>query len=191
MNDGGPAERSNVVRFPAELRLVPPIAVIAELEPDAREVMLAGHLFGLALPPAGLRDRVDEETARYIAEQILPLTPAEQRSALDGLLRPVLVAAVEACRRAALASERSGEAAREVEQAQAEGGHWMEPLEGVAYDLQREGTELMIEAYGRCLEVHGVARAVGMARRGEAWSAYDPAATSAWLAEAGQVVGQD
>ena len=190
MNDGEPAERSNVVRFPVELRLVPSITVIAELEPDAREVFLAGDLLGLELPPAELRDRVDEETARYIAEQILPLTPAEQRGALDGLLRPVLAAAVEACRRLALASERSGEAARKVEQVQAEGVHWIEPLEGVAYDLQREATELMIEAHGRCQEAHGVARAVGMARRGEAWTPYDPAATSAWLAETGHAVGQ-
>ena len=66
----------------------------------------------------------------------------------------------------------------------------MEPLAGVAYDLLREATGLMIEAHGRCQEAHGVARAVGMARRGEAWSPYDPAATSAWLAEAGHAVGQ-
>jgi len=144
----------------------------------------------LELPSAALRDRVDEETARYIAEQILPLTPPERQRALDGLLRPVMAAAVEACRSATLATERSGEAARDVEQAQAEGGHWMEPLEGVAYDLLREATELVIEAHGRCQEAHGVTRAVGMARWGEAWSPYDLAATSAWLAEAGRVVGR-
>ncbi len=190
MDDGEPADLDNVVRFPLELRLAPSLAVIAELEPDAREVMLAGDLLGLALPPAGLRERVDEETARYIGEQILPLTPAERRRALDGLLRPVLAAAVEACRCAALAAERSGEAARDVEQARAEGQHWMEPLEGVAYDLLHEATELMIEAHGRCEVAHGVARAVGLARRGEAWSPYDPAATSAWLSEAGRVAGQ-
>ncbi len=79
MKNGEPADRTNVVRFPVELRLVPSMSVIAELEPDARQVMLAGDLLGLELPPAGLRERVDEETARYIGEQILPLTPVEQR----------------------------------------------------------------------------------------------------------------
>ena len=36
--------------------------------------------------------RVDEETARHIAEQVLPLAPAERRLALDVLLAPAAAA---------------------------------------------------------------------------------------------------
>lgn len=161
------------------------MALVGKLEPDGREVVLAGADLGLDLPPTDLFDQVDAETARCIAEQVLPLTPDGQRRALDEMLQPVLAAAVVACRAAKLASLRVAEAAREVMEMQTEGGHWMEPLEETADALLHEAALAMIEAQRRCQEARGVSRAVGMARRGEAWVPYDPAATSSWLAAAG------
>ncbi len=71
------AELSNVVRFPSELRVLPSMALIGALEPDLREVILLADSLGLELPSPDLCDRVDEETARYVAEQVLPLTASE------------------------------------------------------------------------------------------------------------------
>jgi len=188
MDDLGYGDLDNVIRFPVELRVPPSMALVGELEPDVREITVAGDILGLDLPPADLFGRVDAETARYIAEQVLPLTPDKQRGRLDEVLRPVLGAAVAACRKAELASRRSAEAARELLEAQSAGGHWMEPLEETADALLHEAAVSMIEAHCRCQEARGVSRAVGMARRGEAWLAYDAAETSSWLAETGAAV---
>ncbi len=179
------AELSNVVRFPSELRVLPSMALIGALEPDLREVILLAGSLGLELPPPDLCDRVDEETARYVAAQVLPLTASERRRALDGLLRPVVLAAVDACRSAALAARRSAGAAVDVRQAQAEGGQWMAPLEGIAAALLHEAGCAVIEAHCRCCEARGVGRAVGLAHRCEAWVSRDPAGLLAWGTEEG------
>jgi len=70
---------SVVVRFPVELRAEPSMDLIHEIEPDAREVVLVAECFGLEPPRLDLCDRVDAETARFIAEQVLPLSCEEQR----------------------------------------------------------------------------------------------------------------
>ncbi len=179
------AELSNVVRFSSELRVLPSMALIGALEPDLREVILLADSLGLELPLPDLCDRVDEETARYVAEQVLPLTASERRRALDGLLRPVLLAAVDACRSAALAVRRLAGAASDVRQARVEGGHWTAPLEGIAAALLHDAGCAVIEAHCRCCEARGVGRAVGMAHRGEAWVPRDPAGLWAWGTEEG------
>lgn len=120
------------------------------------------------MPPRDLCDRVDAETARYIAEQVLPVRPGEQHQALADMLGPMLAAAVAACREAVLAGKRSAEAAHEMMAAQAGGGHWMESLEEIADALLHEAALAMVEAHRRYEEARGVNRAVGMARRGEA-----------------------
>ncbi len=112
---------------------------------------------GLELPPADLFGRADEETARH-----------EQLRALDGLLRPVVASAAEACGRDA--AGRLAEAEAAVRLARAMGGDWVVPLEQVAERRLREAASLLIEAHGRCRAARGVGRAVGLARRGEAWA---------------------
>ena len=66
------AEAANVVRFPVELRVAASVEVLDGLEPDPREVADVADRLGWDLPPADLFGRADEETARYIAEQVLP-----------------------------------------------------------------------------------------------------------------------
>lgn len=179
------AELSNVVRFPSELRVLPSIAPIGALEPDLLDVMLLADSLGLDVPAPDLCDRVDEETARYVAEQVLPLTASERRRALDGLLRPVLLAAVDTCRSAALAVRRWAGAAADVRQARAEGGQWMAPLEGIAAALLHDAGCAVVEAHCRCCEARGVGRAVRLAHRGEAWVPRDLAGLLACRTEEG------
>jgi len=185
MNQFNDSDPGNVVRFPSELLVLPSLVLIGALEPDLRDVMLVADSLGLDVPAPDLCDRVDEETARYLAEQVLPLTASERRRALDGLLRPVLLAAVDACRSAALAVRRSAGAAGDVRQARAEGGQWLAPVEGIAAALLHEAGCAVIEAHCRCCEARGVGRAVGMAHRGEAWVPRDPAGLWAWGTEEG------
>lgn len=172
---------TNVVRFPVELRVAPAMQVIYDIEPDVREVTLVGESFFLELPPDDLSDQVDAETARYIAEQILPLAPDERGPALDGLLHPVVTRAIGACRHADQMSKRSVQAQERLLRAQTEGGCWLAPLEQAADALTSEAAELLILAHQRCQEAHGVNRAVGLARRGEAWTPYSAAETMDWL----------
>ena len=173
---------TNVARFPSMRVARPLMASVCEVEPDVREVLFAAASLGLALPAADLRDRVDEETARHIAEQVLPLAPSERRLALDGLLASVAAAALRACADAARASRQCAAALRDVEQARRESGHWMDPFEERAEALAREAGRLLVAAHGRCQEAHGVARAVGVARRGEPWTPVGEAA--GWRGEA-------
>ena len=174
---------TNVVRFPSVRAARPLMESVCEVEPDVRKVLFAADSLGLDMPVAGLRDRVDEETARHIAEQVLPLAPSERRLALDGLVAPVAAAALRACADAAWASGHCTAALRDVEQARREGGHWMDPLEERAEVLQLQAGTLLVAAYGRCQEAHGVARAVELARRGMAWTPHDAGKVSAWPAE--------
>ncbi len=182
MLDEDLSEATNVVRFPSGRAGRPLMERVRDAEPDEREVLFAADSLGLAKPAADLRDRVDVETARHIAEQVLPLAPSERRLALDRLLAPVAAAALRACADAARASKRCAAALRDVEQARQEGGHWMDPLEERAETLALEAGRLLVAAHGRCQEAHGVARAVGLARRGETWTPCDAAEATAWLA---------
>ena len=177
---------TNVVRFPVERRVAPSMDVVHAIEPDVREVLRIGESFFLELPDPELANQVDAETARHIAEQVLPLAPAERGPALDDLLRPVVAAAVEACGRADRVAKRSVEAGKKLLRAQTEGGRWLEPLEQAVDALVDEAARLLVLAHQRCREAHGVNRAVGIARRGEAWTPYSAAETSDWLAEAGR-----
>ncbi len=180
---------TNVVRFPSERAAPPLMERVREVEPDVREVLFAADSLELDLPAADLRDRVDEETARHIAEQVLPLAPCERRLALDGLVAPVAAAALRACADAAWASGHCMAALRDVEQARREGGHWMDPLEKRAEVLRLQAGTLLVLAYRRCQEAHGVTRAVDLARGGESWTPCGAAETTAWLAECGAAQG--
>ena len=61
----------------------------------------------------------------------------------------------------------------------------MEPFEEHAEMLALEAGRLLVAAHGRCQEAHEVARAVGLARRGETWTPCDAAEATAWLAACG------
>ncbi len=179
----------NVVRFPAELRVAASAEVLDGLEPDPREVAEVAERLGWDLPPSDLFGRADEETARHVAEQVLPLARHERQHALDGLLRPVVASAAEACRRAREAAVRVAEARSAADQAGIMGGGWLGALERAAEQRLHEAAALLIEAHGQCRVARGVARAVGLARRGEAWAPQGEADTAGWLMEAGRVLG--
>jgi len=134
-----------------------------------------------------LANQVDAETAIYIAEQILPLTPSEQKVALGELLDPVVKRAVHACRFMDQVSKQSVQAEQALLRAQMEGWHDHLPsLEDRANALSNQAAELLILAHARCREAHGAYRAISMAQRGETWTPYRAADTTEWLIEAGR-----
>ena len=175
----------NVVRFPIEVRVAPSMAVLYDIAPDPREVLLIAQSYQLAPPDPELAHQVDAETARYVAEHVLPLTPSERQAALSGLLDPVVRRAIEACRDADQVSKRLVRAEQALLHARTERGSSPSPLEEEANALSWRAAELLILAHERCQEARGVNRAVGIARRGEAWTPYSAAETSDWLAGAG------
>jgi len=177
---------TNVVRFPIELRAAPSMEVLYEIEPDSRGVSLIAESYMLEMPEAELFDLVDQETALHIALHILPLAPAEQKTALAALLDPVVTLAIAACRDADRTSKQLVKAEALLLRAKTEGGYTMQPLEENANTLSQQAAELLILAHRRCTEAHGVNRAVGMARRGETWTRYSAAETTEWLIAAGE-----
>ncbi len=177
---------TNVVRFPVELRVALSMEVIYAIEPDVREVLQTGESFFLELPEQDLRERVDAETATYIAEHILPLAPEERGPALDELLRPVVARAVAACRQADQLSKRAVAAQERLHRGRTQGRGWMAGLEERADGLVQETAEMLILAHRRCQEAHGVNRAVGMAGRDEAWTPDSAESVTEWLLAAGE-----
>ena len=175
----------NVVRFPIELRVAPSMEVLYDIAPDPREVLLIADSYQLEPPDPELAHQVDAETARYVAEHVLPLAPSERPAVLSGLLDPVVRRAVEACRDADRASKQLVRAEQILLHAQTEGGYSLPPLEEEADALSWRAAELLILAHERCQEARGVDRAIGTARRGETWTPYSAAETSDWLVEAG------
>ena len=166
------AGTTNVVRFPVERRARPTLDLLREIAPDVREVPAIAEAFDLAAPVPDLRARADAETARYILEQFGGAggVPA---GALEALLDPVVAAAVAACRAARDQTDRTTEALRALRRAEVAGGFWLDPLRERADVEGRRMAELLIEAHARVEEAEGVARAVGLARRGEVWTPRD------------------
>lgn len=164
---------SNVIRFPVERRAEPTLDLLREIVPDSREVSNAIEAFGLDDPTVGLRHAVDASTAEYIINHVADEPGEARQAALDALLSKVLAQAVTACRDAHDASLAAGEAQQQLLQAQTEGGFWLEPIEERSNELTFRAVELLVEALRSSEQAEGVARAVGIARRGETWAPYD------------------
>lgn len=162
----------NVVRFPVERRARPTLELMRELAPDVREVLAIADSLALPVPVDDLRDRVDAETAAHIDSQISPYDPRREEM-LNGLIEPMVATALAAIRAASDLSLDAAEARAIVLRAQTEGRVWMEPLREQARDLTVQAAELLVDAHTRVEEAEGVARAVGLARAGEAWAPRD------------------
>jgi hypothetical protein len=165
---------TNVLRFPVEQRARPTLELLRDLAPDVREVLAVAEAYGLDMPVNDLRDRVDLSTAEHIANQV----PAElpQRAAmLAEMVGPVVEAAVRACREAQDLAVDAAEARQRLLGLQAS-KFWLEPLQERADGLALRAAVMMVAAYARAEEAEGVARAVGLAQRGEAWAPRDFAA---------------
>ena len=175
---------SNVIRFPIEQRARPSYELLTEIEPDIREVMNVAEAFGLEGVDHTLKDATDQETARYLAEQVLPIGGPELNARLEAVLAPAVERAVEACRVAHASSVRTVAAQQKLHAAKVGGSSWLEPLEEQADLSTRETAELLVAASARCQEVRGMKRAIDLARKGEVWTPYDPQADAQdWLDE--------
>ena len=175
----------NVIRFPVERRARPTLELLREIAPDSREVSLTAHAFGLEEPPHDLRHVVDRRTAEHILN-VVPSEPGEVRTAmLKGMLEPLVLAAIEACR---VSHDTSCDLVATQERlltAESSGSLWTAKLGERADALSVRSAKLLIEAHLRYEEVEGAARAVQGALRGEPWTPYDPREASEWLASAG------
>jgi hypothetical protein len=163
---------TNVVRFPIERRARPTLQVLRDIAPDVRELMSIAHAFGLAGPVSDLRDRTDAETAEHILNHV-PETGERRRAALDALLEPVVARAIDACRAAHDLSVETTYAHQAMVRAQMYWRPGVAPLQQRAETLTLKTVELLVEAHARVEAAEGVARAVGIAQRGETWTPRD------------------
>ena len=173
---------TNVIRFPIEDRVRPSIELIYDIQPDAREVLAVAEAFHFESCDLNFQYVVDQETATFIAEQLPPANSEDLKPALTTLLEPVVAKAVQACRQQRTVAVQAVEAQQRALAAKTASGYWLAPLEERAEALTKQAAELLLEAYARCQEALGVNRAVGIARRGETWAAYNTHADSdEWL----------
>jgi hypothetical protein len=163
---------TNVVRFPLERRARATLQLLRDIAPDVRELMSITQAFGLAAPVSDLRDRTDAETAEHILNHV-PETGEKRRAALDALLEPVVTRAVGACRAAHDLSLETTDAHQAMVRAQMYWRSGVPPLQERAEALTLKTVELLVEAHARVEEAEGVARAVGIAQRGETWTPRD------------------
>jgi hypothetical protein len=106
--------------------------------------------------------------------------------ALEALLDPVVARAVAACRAAHDGAVDATEARQALLRAQTAAQVRIEPLQERAEALTLTAARLLIEAHARVEEAEGVARAVGIARRGETWMPRDPQAEAEALCGTGR-----
>ena len=174
---------TNVIRFPTEQRARPTYRLMTEIEPDIREVLNVAEAFGLEGVDPNLKDATDQETARYLAEQVLPAGPG-LNGVLDEMLAPAVERAIEACRAAHASSVRTVAAQKRLHDAKVGGSSWLGSLEDQADTSTRKTAELLVAASARCQEVRGMKRAIDLARKCEPWTPYDAQAdASDWLDE--------
>ena len=165
---------TNVIRFPVELRVRPSLGSLREIAPDAREVLAIAEAFGMDAPPHDLRHQVDAETAAHIASYVPAMAPAAEREAvLAGMLDPTVERAMTACRAAHDLAADAATARHTLLDAQIAGGYWLDPLRERAEALTERAAARLLEAHVRVEQAEGVARAVGLARRGEFWTLRD------------------
>jgi hypothetical protein len=164
---------TNVVRFPLERRVAPPLDLLASIAPDSREVDLVAEAFDLGHRLADTRHEADRAMAEHILNNVAPEPGVRRRAELDGLLRPLIARAVEACRQAHRAAEKARAANERLVRAQAEGGDWIDSLEERAAAAASEAARLLIVAHLASEEAQGAARAVSLARSGEPWEPFD------------------
>ena len=162
----------NVVRFPAERRARPTLELLWELEPDVRWVVGLAETFELEMPDYTLSDTADAEAAGYIAGHIPAFGP-ERRMLLDELLEAALARAATACQDARDASADVAEAEARLAAAQASGGYWLDEMRTRIDGLALQMAKLSVVAHALAEEAKGVARAVRLARSGEAWTPRD------------------
>jgi len=164
-----------VLRFPIERRAPPTLDLLREIAPDVREVLNIAEAFGMAPPAHGLREQVDAATAEHIAYQV-PTGGSGRAAMLAELLDPVVAAAVATCRASHNAWLEAAGAQQALLRAQSDESFWIEPLRDQAEALTRRAAELLLIAQMRVEEAEGVARAVGIACRGEKWMPRDRSA---------------
>jgi hypothetical protein len=160
---------TNVVRFPVELRAFPTLDLLREIAPDLREVLLIAEAFGLETPAPDLRDRVDAATAEYILNQFGG-GGAPPAGALAALLDPVVAKAIAACRVAYDQAADAAEARQVLLAARAAGQVRIEQMTERTEALALRAAHLFVAAMVAVEEAEGVARAVGLMRRGEPWT---------------------
>jgi hypothetical protein len=159
---------TNVVRFPVERRAWPTLELLRGIAPDVRQVMNVAEAFGMERPVPDLRERADVATAEHIANQI-PAGGVKRERLLGEMLDPIIAEALASCL-AAHDAWLEAAAAEEVLVRARQAGHFpSEALEERAVALARRAAERLLVAHMRTEEAEGVARAVGFARRGEAW----------------------
>ena len=163
-------ELANVIRFPVERRARPTLPLLRDIAPDPREVGAAIEAFGLDDPTVGLREAVDASTAEHIANNVLEEPGQRRHAMLKALLDPALERAIIACRDAHDAGVAAAEAQQTLVHAQTKGGYWLDPLEAKAEALTLRAVELLVDAHRHSEEAEGIARAVGIALRGEPWA---------------------
>lgn len=169
------------VRYSIKCSGIPTMELLHQWEPHIDTVMLAAQHVGLLRPVSDLRDVADEAAARHIAHHVLPLTPGAWRGALDVMLEGAMRSAAQACQRAGQAAMQYRRVRRRATPVRNEDCLWRESWALTLDALLHEVGALVIVAHERCEEAHGVARAVGLARRGKAWAAYNPSEVTAWL----------
>ena len=153
----------NVIRFPVEMREKPSMRLLFQLRPDARTLFMHAEGFGFELPRDGVRDCTDQATAEYIAGH-LDADGRAPRQFLDELLEPLVVSAVDATRKAAVAAASAQEAQR-----RAVGAHVPDAQRQRALEMMERPVRLGLEAHVLTEEAIGVERAVRFARKGEPW----------------------
>jgi len=167
------AGTANVIRFPKERRPRPTLQLVEALRPDVRQIDMIAEAFGLDQPVATLKDDADRRTAEYIAAHV-PVEPVEARNfALDALLIPVLVTAIDACRAVHRMNRKVMEAQTKVVEAESRGSFQAVFLQELAEEVTLRAAEATLVAHARAEEAMGVARAVRIARCGEVWTPYD------------------
>ena len=161
---------SNVVRFPIEEVGRPTLELMRSLAPDLRTIDMVASAYGLELPEPEFRDRVDAEAAEHILNNVESEPGVHRARQLTEILEPVLKAAVEAARASRRAWGAVGEGRRQLARAKNESGFWLQALEERLDAQERQAAEATIAAHLRAEEAEGVARAVSLARSGQAWT---------------------
>lgn len=163
---------TNVVRFPIERRVVPSLPLLRAIAPDPREVAAVAEAFGLAAPDPETRHASDAATAGLI-QALAPASERERQAVLGVTLTLFLDQAIAACGRAHQGIVDAAAAQERLAAAHADGDSWLAPLQERADRLALAAARLLIDAFVRAEQAEGAARAVGIARRGKPWQAYD------------------
>ena len=153
---------ANVIKFPVERRVRPSLTLLRHIAPAADEV--AGLAASITAPPIRSMSRLEGRAsmAACVSEHVIPIDVRARQHVLNRLLRPYLLAAIQACGHAEWFLARAKEAGDWRLASSPASSDIAGSIARAAHAASTTAVKAFIAAFQKCEEAEGAAEQAGL-----------------------------